>query len=423
MTPEFRLLMKLSAAGATGRPVSPEEIGPVDWSVVYRLAQIHAVLTLAAYGLDLSRDLDCPETVRRQMTSVMLGSAARNIIKKEAIMGLLGQMEAAGIHAVLVKGYAVADCYQAPECRLSSDTDIWVDPKDEQRTCAFLEGLGFEVEPRWKNGHHAVCRHPQMGIVEVHVQLYDEIVEEVWFGKTDGTEFVEETHLRVECPEGIYITLGHTDHLLFLTLHLIKHFIISGMNLRMILDVALYMEKYRGLVDLARFWDTIRQFRYERLLQNILWIAVECFGLDPAGLPGIAAERPDCLDEILTDLEQGGSLGGVDHKARNEGWYSYNRHLLLKEKSPLQYTLYMLKWKWDLYVKAVFPTREQLSVRFPCVLEKPWTIPFVWIYRLIFRGTRFLVKSSKTTVMLKGDAVMSDAAATRVNLFRKLEMF
>ena len=59
------------------------------------------------------------------------------------------QMNAAGIPALLIKGYAVADCYAAPDCRMSGDTDLLIEPKNEKRACAFMKANGFAVERRW----------------------------------------------------------------------------------------------------------------------------------------------------------------------------------------------------------------------------------------------------------------------------------
>lgn len=73
---------------------------------------------------------------------------------------------------------------------------------------------------------------------------------------------------------------------------------------------------------------------------------------------------------ILDDLESGGWLGKIDEKAREEGWYEYNRQLLMKNRSKAQYLLFMLHWKIGAYLKALFPSRKTLAIRYPCMQKK-----------------------------------------------------
>ncbi|MGI6695196.1 MAG: nucleotidyltransferase family protein [Christensenellales bacterium] len=58
---------------------------------------------------------------------------------KCSTLRLIGKMNDAGIPALLIKGYAVADCYAAPDCRMSGDTDLLIEPKNEKRACAFMK--------------------------------------------------------------------------------------------------------------------------------------------------------------------------------------------------------------------------------------------------------------------------------------------
>ena len=230
-----------------------------------------------------------------------------------------------------------------------------------------MKANGFAVERRWTNGHHDVCQHPQLGCVELHVMLYDEIVEDVWFGRMDGREFVCEPPIEAETPDGCYRTLGYTDHMIFLMLHLIKHFILTGMSLRMMLDVALFFSHHAERIDSARFWKTMESLKYGTIAQSILWAMVWYCGIEAASIPGPCEACPEQVDMILDDLENGGWLGKIDEKAREEGWYEYNRQLLMKNRSKAQYLLFMLRWKIGAYLKALFPSRKTLAIRYPCV--------------------------------------------------------
>ena len=421
MTREFQQMLQLAAMGATSHSIDVD-CSDIDWKKIDDLARKQKVTVYIAHALKGSRVLSCPDEIRKPMIQRARGIVVRNAINRSDIIRLLEDMEAAGIHAVLLKGYAIADCYAVPEFRTSSDADIWINPKDEDRACEFMQKQGFSVEPRWKNGHHAVCHHPRLGCVELHVILYDEIVEEVWFGKMDGSEFVTEPHLSVDSKDGRYYTLGYTDHFIFLSLHMIKHFIISGLTVQMMMDVALYLKKHKSEIDVDRFWNTINSLHYDKLLNSILWAMVRYCGFNKDDLPGICAKAPEHVDVILSDLEEGGWMGYTDKEAREEGWHEYNRQKLIKDKSDFRYFVYMIRWKWAQYMSALFPSVNHLAKRYPYVQKHAWLIPYAWTHRLVFRGVNSVRHGILTNQIVTDENSINETAKTRIDLFRKLDM-
>lgn len=421
MTNEFKALMRLAGAAAQGKAISdlPDNL---DWAKLEKLANEQGIQALLGYALRLSPGLGCPEELRERLVSQMRQLAFSNNAWKSSILRLLQQMNDAGIPARLIKGYAVADCYAVPDCRVSGDTDLLIDPKDEKRACAFMKENGFSVEQRWTNGHHDVCQHPQLGCVELHVMLYDEIVEDVWFGRMDGREFLCEPTMEVSAQDGCYHTLGYTDHMIFLMLHSIKHFIQTGMSLQMMLDVALFFVHHADQINSSRFWRTMESLKYGTAAQNILWAMVQYGGMDAASIPGLGEAHSEQVDMILEDLENGGWLGKMDENARAEGWYEYNHQLLMKNRSKAQYLRFMLRWKMDIYLKALFPSRKALAIRYPCVQKSVLFIPLVWLHRLLFRGSRAVKKGALTAYIVTDEKKVGALAQERVQMFKRLGM-
>lgn len=412
--------MQLIGAVTQGRRATlPEDL---DWPRVEALAREQAVHILMGAALRKNPELPCPQVLRTKMQQEMRQVAISNSAWRSGILHLLQGMKAAGIPALLIKGYAVADCYALPDCRVSGDSDILIRPGDEKRACAFMKARGFEIQPRWKKGHHAVCHHPKLGCVELHVRLYDEIVEDVWFDRMDESEFVQEPPIEVQTQAGCYMTLGHTDHLLFLMLHLIKHFIMSGASLGMIVDVAAFFTRHADTVDDRRLWETLEKLRFGVIAQSLLWVAVRYCGFDAAALPGLAATCPETVALIVDDLEVGGCMGRNDQSAREEGWYEYNRQRLLEHKSMAQYLLYMLRWKGGLMVMALFPSRKQMEVRYPWLARHPLLTPCAWLHRLVFRGGRAVKNGALMTYIVTDQEDISAAGKKRVQLFEKLRM-
>lgn len=420
MTYEFEYLMQLMAAASRGfTPAVPDK--SLDWERLCALAREQSVEPLIGYVLKNAPHLPCPEDLRKAQGTKMQQRALMDYQRRVLHFRLMKEMEEAGIRAVLLKGYDAARFYAVPECRISTDLDLWIDPGVEKQACRFMESRGFVVEPRWTNGHHAVCHHPRMGCVELHVLLYDEIVESVWYGKKDGREFIQEDFVRVDTPDGAYWSLGDTDNLLFLSLHMIKHFIMSGMSLRILMDVALFFAENKEKLDSTRFWNTMRELRYERLMQCILWTAVEHFSFDREDFPGLSGLRPPQIPVILEDLEQGGWLGFNDKTAREDGWYEYNHQLLLRDRKPWQYKLYMLRWRMDAVWSSLRPTRTQLEKEFSYMKGRPWLYPIGWLHKLGRKAVKFL-RHGLTREIVSAEEKMSDSGRKRLALFKELGM-
>ena len=421
MTREFQQMLQLAAIGATGQTIGVD-CTDFDWEKVISVARKQKVEYLVAYALKRNPQLLCPSEIRDPLLKEARTIMFSNAVHKQAIFQLMEDMEAAGIPAVLLKGYAIADCYLLPESRMSGDADIWINPKDEERACEFMKKQGFVVDPRWKNGHHAVCNHPMLGCVELHVILYDEIVEDVWFGKMDGSEYIIEPYRHVESEYGKYCTLGYTDHFIFLVLHMIKHFILSGLTLQMMLDVALYFRSYAGKIDTDRVWNTISSLHFEKLFNCILWAMIQYCGFSVDDFPGSCSEVSEQVGTILDDLEEGGWMGYADKKEREDGWKEYNRQILMKNKSKMQYWLCMLRWNMGLYIKALFPEKHVLAVRYPYVLKHSSLLPYAWLHRLIFRGGRAAKKGALTSYIVLDEQKISAAGKERIQMFQNLNM-
>lgn len=122
---------------------------------------------------------------------------------------------------------------------------------------------------------------------------------------------------------------------------------------------------------------------------------------------GMSDNPPVNVDEILDDLELGGTMGINDKSNREEGWHAFNREKLMQSRSEFGYKLYMLKWQSSGYVKALFPDKKALAKRYPYVREKPWLIPYAWIYRLIFRGIVRLSRGQITSHVVSDEGKLA----------------
>ena len=376
----MQTLIRLVSAGARKEDISGLS---VDWNTVLPLAAEQHVVPLVACALLDSPGLECPEQLREYLLNAMRAESSTNLIRRQRIMHLLQEMKVAGIDAKVIKGYAVSGCYAYPECRRSVDTDLLVDVSQEKAAIDLLESKDFRVSIRGATSHHSVCQHKKYGMLELHVALYAELIREIWFGNVTENELVREEFVEVTDENGTFATLGYTDHLIFLTLHMIKHFILEGLTLRMMLDLALFFSKNKDSIDAGRYWKVMEKLHYDQLINCVLRNMISHGGFEQSDFPGISSDVPAQKSAILEDLLQGGYMGVKEKEARHKSGMQYNRQMILREKSQGQYALFMVLWKFRSGLNAMFPSVHKLCKKYPCVEKNKWLLPFVWTYHAV----------------------------------------
>lgn len=308
----FLQMISLSASGASGNTMSLSDT--VDWERVIQYSYEQGVLPLIGCALLCNSDLACPEKLREQLIQAVREVSSKNLIRRMRVMQLLTQMKAAGLKVRLLKGYVVADCYRYSECRDSTDIDILIDREQETQVYMFLKKQGFQITPRGKAEHHAVGLHSKLGKVEVHTQLYNELVCDVWFQNVGEEALMMESPVSILWDGESYQTLGYTDHLIFLTLHMVKHFIHSGMNVRMMIDVAQFFTTYKNKIDAERYWYILKVLHYDTMIGCVFGIMIDTGCFTQSDFPMLPKERV-CGDFwILQDLETGGNMGIKEKK-------------------------------------------------------------------------------------------------------------
>lgn len=393
-----------------------------QFSMLLRMAEEQQILPLVAYTLCHTPALACPHEIRREMPERLLKYSAANLVKQQRIFCLLDDLQQHGFSIRMLKGYAVAKCYACPECRGSADTDVLVEPAQEKALVRFLRQKGFQSLPRGLTSHHTVCAHPQYGKVELHTSLYSELVEDVWFQNLTEKAIIREESLRMTTPDGSCLTLGHTDHLIFLALHLAKHFIQSGMSVKMMLDVAVYFGQNRRWIDADRFWNTMNQLHYAKLLNGVLQAMITCCGFSADAFPGRENVPKEAVEALLLDLLKGGYMGEKEEEQRRESSMEYNRRVFQKQKGKCWYKLYMTAWKLRGSASSIFLGKEQLTRLYPAMAARPWLLPCVWLYHIVSYSMKKIGDGVLHKDIRTEDAEMTQAAASRIVLFEQLGM-
>ena len=419
MSYEMEYLISLTRCGACGEtPQAPAKA--VNWEKLLRLAYEQdvpytAFLPVKKYGLG------CPQALVAKTAAQLRGKAVENTVIADGILSLLERAEQEGIRLLVVKGYDAARFYKNPECRVSSDTDLLVEPANEQKALAFLRREGFEAEPRG-DSNHTVCYHPTLGVLEMHISLISKRFGTTIFSacKIDDTAF--DAPCCVAFAGKSFYALESTNALLFLTFHLIKHFLFNGVSLKMLFDNALFAVSCKENIDKALYRETLAQSDYLYFMQVVFGVMMRYAGFNAADFPIEPLCNEADMTVFLEHMEADGAMGKKNEAATQEAWMFYNYRFAKESGNAYDMALVKKETRRDVG-SAVFPSKNVLARRYPVLLRHAWLYPFCWLHRLFTRGFRFLFSDKKVSKRkVHDEAALSPEAKKRIDLFKQFEI-
>lgn len=422
MTYEMEYMTRLFVCGSLGTAAEPPS-GPVDWEKIARLAVEQSVTYIVALAIKNS-DTGCPAHIRERLTASQRGAAIKNLLKTERMLSIAEDMERAGIHTVILKGIDAARNYASPECRVSGDTDMLISPEDEQAALKILREHGFETEKRLKDDLHTTCSHPELGILELHISILTESNMREFHGSEKLNSRAMSGSIMTEYNGMPYRALGHTDNMLYLTYHMLKHFIYGGISLRMLMDNVLYSKNNYERIDRERYGRELTEARYSRVVRLLFGTAVRHLGVSPGDLPIEPITDEQGTLSIMDDLESGGWQGYITKAGPSIwAWQYYRREKALKAGDPGMMDDLRRDGLFNLSI-ALFPGKNKMKIYYPILNKYMVLYPACWTHRLFKKGMPWLTRGGMRKVVVPdGDETkLSDEARERLELYRRLEL-
>ncbi len=425
MTKEFLLLVRLFSVSAKGMPVDGELLsefmqdGKLDAQTVGRVMSMaisqncFEMADIAFQDIFVKCGLadEAKKCLKRVKLQIMSSAAVT-----QGIHELTRALEQNGIEAKLLKGMSLSHLYAVPECRTSCDTDILIPKKKEKEAYEVFEKLGYAVTPRTKYSHHATCTHPNVGTVELHTDLFFERINDVIFDNSDYDEKIASTESTFTINGTTFKTLGITENLIYVTFHMIQHFIRSGTSIRQLYDILIYCKSHKNEIDYKQYKEYLDRFSYTGIYDTVMSCGVRYFGFEKDELLPFEYVTNDVTDKFLTDIEQGGWIG----KKRDDGYSVFRIYGNLKakgEKESKEYKKNLKKYQRKRMLQSIFPEKERLISKFPFAKNPLLRIPawFMWLFYGIS-----LVKQGELSADVKAEDELTDEEKQRIALFEQL---
>ena len=319
---EFLLnLLRASVVGYTGF-IIPES---VDWAALIDEADRQNVSVIASDGLQklydegiysVSGDKEERRTKAKWFAKTM--KYEQRYAEQMGFARKMGEWLAAeGIQTVVLKGFTVSECYPIPSHRYSADLDCFL-IKDGEHLDAYE--LGNKVmEKHGLSVDRVFYKNSSFNVGELFVENHKFCVP--FRGNSTLKRF--EMLLQGMILDGPLTDIGDTGLLappplasaLFLTEHAYSHFLHEGLNLRHILDWALFQQKHSSDVDWVAFEKYVDEFGFRRFFDAYLHVGEYVLGLRTS----LTAAEQRMMDSVWEGLDLHESVRGFAGKIKLAG--------------------------------------------------------------------------------------------------------
>ena len=321
---EFLLnLIRASVLGNTGF-VIPES---VDWALLIEEASRQNVSVIASDGLQKLYDAGVysvsGDREERRMKARWFAKTMKFEMRYAEQLAAAKKMgkwfAAAGIQTVVLKGFTISECYPIPSHRYSADLDCFL-IKDgehfkgyEMGNC-LIEQQGLLVERRF-------YKNSSFNLPGVHVENHKFCTP--FRGNNSLRRF--ERLLQDIILRGPLMEFEDTGLLmppvlasaLFLTEHAYSHFLHEGLNLRQILDWALFYRRHQADVDWTVFKQHVDEFGFRRFCDALTHVCEYVLGEHDDSM--LTAPEQRMMDSVWEGLDLHEDVYGFVGKLRLVG--------------------------------------------------------------------------------------------------------
>lgn len=365
----------LAASALHGVVPSLEE--SVDPDALYRFCNFHSITSIVAMALERvwkthPADPEMMKTWRQARDKAI----RKNILLNAERERILAHLESIGCWYMPLKGSLLQFDYPVFGMRQMSDNDLLCDPEKSAEIRKFMMESGYSCE-QFMQGHHDEYNRKPVYNFEIHRSLFKPEEAPLL------AEYYKDIHNRSVKDEGTEYGyhLSRSDFYIYITSHALNHFQESGIGIRWLMDVYVFLEKYAGELDrdyVDRELEKLGALEFERWCVRASRIL---FGA-PAREAAVSEEDMPILDAFFAS-----------------GTHGTEKQLF--QKSFEKFSDGDRGSRFRYFVARMFPSAKMLGVAYPIVKKHRWLVPFVWVYRLVrsvicrpgrvFRETKHLI--------------------------------
>lgn len=319
---------------------------------VFRLLKENGLLGLVGPYLD---DKLCSQRFNQLKIAAMYEYIRKDEVQTQLIKKVSALLNEHQIEHIFLKGSRLKPLYPESYMRGMGDIDILVLESKLQIVENLFREHGILLELR--SPAHDFYRTKENEVIEIHPRLYNDfnpkykpLFDRVWEDATliDGHRF----------------ELEHTFELLYLIYHLAKHLASSGVGLRSLLDISIYLKVYENHIDKKLLDYYLTETSMTKLFQTTLQLNQHFFGIASKFTDSTFTLNEQQIERIATYIMTSGIHGTGSQ-------FNDMAPRLVKDKSRIRVLL-----------RVAFPKLKDLKVMYPILNKVILIYPFCIIHRL-----------------------------------------
>ena len=297
----------------------------LEWNILFDMSMKQCVPSVVLDGLNKSlasepcQDNNGIGKMDKLKWLSMVLNMERQYAKHESIIADLAAFyRETGYWMMLLKGYGLSKYWPIPNHRPTGDIDIYLmhmnsDGKEKSQPawkCAdklMTEKLGIQVDN--SHHHHSVFTYKGIMVenhydfINVHSHRSNRWIENEFktLALKGNEEFTFDNGAKLLFPSPLL-------NCLFVARHNAIHFAAEHLNLRQLLDWALFVEKRHKDIDWNYFWNIVKKMGMEKLVLCMVFIAIRqlAFEKDVFHIPNEYEDFQECnhglIDKVLDNI-------------------------------------------------------------------------------------------------------------------------
>lgn len=342
---------------------------------IYYIAKKHNLVSIMAQAMEklgFESDSDIWKRWLKEKNQLIYKSVLMDV-EREAIQDFF---EKNNIWYMLLKGMVIRKYYPAPELREMADNDILFDNKYSKEVYDFMTARGYKSDD-YNKGYHDEYLKPPAYNFEMHRQLVSSKERPKWYEyyKDVKSILIKDTNENRETAANSesnntsnQFYFSDNDFYVYFIVHTYKHFLNSGMGLRTVLDVYLYVSNLQEKLDFDYIEEQLKKLDAYDFEQTFRSIAFKMFDEN-------LEDRKwwDLFDvkeqEMLSYVLDAGTYGNLENSVAHKMGYTKGEKKKTSDKAKYIF-------------RRLFPSMDTIEEFFPFFYKHKWAIPFLYIYRI-----------------------------------------
>ena len=367
MTQTSKHLLYLIACALQGTSAQEEILADVDLKQLLLMARKHSVASMVSMALEKTVILaNADEAAKKQWLESKNKAIRKNMLLDAERKAILHELEIQGIWYMPLKGSILKDWYPKPGMREMADNDILFDPSGRKQVREIFQNRGYKTVSFGKGNHDAYEKAPIYNF-EMHVSLFHEMYKEL----AEQYENVKEHLLPVD-GTAYQFAFTPEDFYVFVLAHAHKHYSHSGTGIRTLADIYVLDRHLGDILDRDEVEQKLTQLGIAEYEQLSRVLAEKLFS---AVRPLAEIELTEDEKEMLLYYCAATTYGTIDNRV--------NHRLLELQEDSEDITL---RTKLKYCCIRLFPGREFCKFAYPFVYKHPWTMPFFWVWRIVYKS-------------------------------------